>query len=153
MVSFIISLDRQPLICHFRAIMFHIGQAKASPPLPSPDQLSHLGTKFLEQCLIVDAYFRPTATDLLGHPWLVSFRDYMSEYEAAALPTPALTATTLPSLSYDMTQMARQAMILEEQEIQEMADESPEPSPDGQIGPEYNREVIEKQPPLNGNDA
>ncbi|KAG8718522.1 Suppressor of Sensor Kinase (SLN1) [Ceratobasidium sp. 395] len=135
------------------AIMFHIGQAKASPPLPSPEQLSHLGIKFLEQCLIVDAYFRPTATELLDHTWLVSFREYMSEYEAAALPTPALTATTLPSLGYDMTQIARQAMIMEEQEIQEMAIESPEPSPDGGIGPEYIHEMRaaeEEKPPLNG---
>ncbi|KAG9093932.1 Suppressor of Sensor Kinase (SLN1), partial [Ceratobasidium sp. 392] len=136
------------------AIMFHIGQAKTSPPLPSQDQLSHLGIKFLEQCLIVDAYFRPTATDLLNHPWLVSFREYMSEYEAASLPTPALSATTLPSLPYDMTQMARQAMILEEQEIQEMAAESPEPSPDSGVSPEYIHEIKvaeQEKPPLNGN--
>ncbi|QRW00094.1 mitogen activated protein kinase kinase kinase [Ceratobasidium sp. AG-Ba] len=136
------------------AIMFHIGQAKTSPPLPSAEQLSHLGIKFLEKCLVVDAYLRPTASELLNHPWLVSFREYMSEYEAAALPTPALTATTLPSLSYDMTQMARQAMILEEQEIQEMAADSPEPSPDGGIGPEFMREMAAeaqgKQPQTNG---
>ncbi|KAG9089214.1 Suppressor of Sensor Kinase (SLN1) [Ceratobasidium sp. UAMH 11750] len=137
------------------AIMFHIGQAKTSPPLPSLDQLSHLGIKFLEQCLVVDAYFRPTATDLLIHPWLVSFREYMSEYEAAALPTPALTATTLPSLSFDTTQMARQAMILEEQEIQEMAADSSEPSPDGGIGTDYMHEMklAEEKPALNGNGA
>ncbi|KAG8690686.1 Suppressor of Sensor Kinase (SLN1) [Ceratobasidium sp. 423] len=113
------------------AIMFHIGQAKSAPPLPTPDQLSHLGINFIEQCLIINARVRPTATELLSHPWLVSFREYMSEYEAAALPTPSLTATTMPSLPYDMTQMARQAMILEEQEIKEMAGDSPEPSPDG----------------------
>ncbi|CEL52181.1 mitogen-activated protein kinase kinase kinase [Rhizoctonia solani AG-1 IB] len=119
------------------AIMFHIGQAKTAPPLPTPDQLSHWGINFLEQCLIVNARLRPTATDLLSHPWLVSFREYMSEYEAAALPTPSLTATTMPSLPYDMTQMARQAMILEEQEIQDMADDSPEPSPNGTGVGEY----------------
>ncbi|CAE7226656.1 unnamed protein product [Rhizoctonia solani] len=113
------------------AIMFHIGQAKTAPPLPTPDQLSHLGINFIEQCLVINARVRPTATELLSHPWLVSFREYMSEYEAAALPTPSLTATTMPSLPYDMTQMARQAMILEEQEIKEMAGDSPEPSPDG----------------------
>ncbi|CAE6462573.1 unnamed protein product [Rhizoctonia solani] len=113
------------------AIMFHIGQAKSAPPLPTPDQLSHMGINFIEQCLVINARIRPTATELLSHPWLVSFREYMSEYEAAALPTPSLTATTMPSLPYDMTQMARQAMILEEQEIQEMAGDSPEPSPGG----------------------
>lgn len=126
--------------------MFHIGQAKVSPPLPNPDQLSHLGIKFLEQCLNVDAYLRPTATELLSHPWLDSFREYMSEYEAAALPTPALTATTLPSLSFDMTQMARQALIIEEQEIQEMAAESPEPSPYDGVTPEYMEEIEQKAP-------
>lgn len=129
--------------------MFHIGQAKVSPPLPNPEQLSHLGIDFLKQCLIVDAYFRPTATDLLSHPWLVSFREYMSEYEAAALPTPALTATTLPSISFDMTQMARQAMIMEEQEIQEMAAESPEPSPYEGVSLEYIQEIKQKEP-ING---
>ncbi|CAE6363893.1 unnamed protein product [Rhizoctonia solani] len=123
------------------AIMFHIGQAKTAPPLPTPDQLSHMGINFIEQCLVVNARIRPTATELLSHPWLVSFREYMSEYEAAALPTPSLTATTMPSLPYDMTQMARQAMILEEQEIKEMAGDSPEPSPNGVTINDYSDEM------------
>ncbi|KAJ1310152.1 hypothetical protein OPQ81_006897 [Rhizoctonia solani] len=120
------------------AIMFHIGQAKSAPPLPTPDQLSHLGINFIEQCLVINAKIRPTATELLSHPWLVSFREYMSD------------------LPYDMTQMARQAMILEEREINGMADDSPEPSPGGVVTDGYDKTEIrdfretEEKPLLNG---
>ena len=53
-----------------RAIMFHIGIATQAPPLPEHGELSELGIDFIERCLTLDAKERPTATDLLYHPWL-----------------------------------------------------------------------------------
>ena len=50
--------------------MFHIGIATQHPPLPEPGQLSHLGIDFIEQCLTLNPAERPTAEDLLNHPWL-----------------------------------------------------------------------------------
>jgi len=63
------------LIGYLRAIMFHIGVATQHPPLPEPGQLSHLGISFIKQCLIIDPVQRPSATELMEHPWMVQFRE------------------------------------------------------------------------------
>jgi mitogen-activated protein kinase kinase kinase len=55
--------------------MFHIGIATQHPPLPEPGQLSELGIDFIEQCLILDPLKRPTATELLHHPWLTAMME------------------------------------------------------------------------------
>lgn len=54
--------------------MFHIGIATQHPPLPEPDQLSELGIDFIKQCLTIDPVRRPTATELMNHPWMLEFR-------------------------------------------------------------------------------
>lgn len=54
------------------AIMFHIGIAQEHPPLPDPGQLSELGIDFIERCLAIDPSQRPSAEELMGHPWLAS---------------------------------------------------------------------------------
>ena len=55
--------------------MFHIGVATQHPPLPEPGQLSHLGISFIKQCLTIDPVQRPSATELMEHPWMVQFRE------------------------------------------------------------------------------
>lgn len=55
-----------------RAIMFHIGISTQHPPLPEPGQVSDLGIDFIERCLTLVPSDRPTAAELLHHPWLVS---------------------------------------------------------------------------------
>lgn len=55
--------------------MFHIGIATQHPPLPDPSQLSELGIDFIRQCLTIDADARPTALDLLNHPWIVELEE------------------------------------------------------------------------------
>jgi mitogen-activated protein kinase kinase kinase len=60
------------------AIMFHIGIATQHPPLPDPGQLSELGIDFIEQCLTLDPLNRPTATELLHHPWLSAMMELVS---------------------------------------------------------------------------
>jgi len=63
------------------AIMFHIGVATQHPPLPEPDQLSELGINFIKQCLTIDASRRPTALELMDHPWMVTFRQALDDYQ------------------------------------------------------------------------
>jgi len=65
--------------------MFHIGVATKHPPLPEPNQLSQLGIRFIDACLVLDPVLRPSAEQLMDHPWLVSFRDMLEEYDKSWL--------------------------------------------------------------------
>jgi mitogen-activated protein kinase kinase kinase len=93
--------------------MFHIGVATQHPPLPEPGQLSELGVGFLKQCLTIDPMRRPTAVDLMDHPWMLEFREALLSYEEAEIatspPTEMPTDETFESIS-----VARQAAILRE---------------------------------------
>lgn len=55
------------------AIMYHIA-AGHKPQLPSEDQLSENGRKFIAKCLEHDPKKRPEAIELLNDPWIVSIR-------------------------------------------------------------------------------
>lgn len=55
------------------AIMYHIA-AGHKPQLPSPDQLSDAGRKFISRCLEHDPRKRPGAAELLNDPWIVQIR-------------------------------------------------------------------------------
>lgn len=77
------------------AIMFRIGIAVEHPPLPEPYQLSELGIDFIRQCLTVDPEERPTAEDLMSHPWIVDAtmqiqQAYETEAPGVAAPTDAI---------------------------------------------------------------
>ncbi|KAJ1974353.1 Suppressor of Sensor Kinase (SLN1) [Dimargaris verticillata] len=50
------------------AIMYHI--VSSHPTLPDPSQLSELGLDFVRQGFIHDPKVRPSAKELLAHPWL-----------------------------------------------------------------------------------
>lgn len=63
--------------------MFQIGAATQHPPLPEPGQLSVLGIDFIQKCLTVDVIQRPTASELMDHPWMVEFRETLLSYEQA----------------------------------------------------------------------
>lgn len=67
--------------------MFHIGIATQAPPLPEHGELSELGIEFIESCLTLDPPSRPTAEQLLTHPWLENtIRLYVSaEMKEASL--------------------------------------------------------------------
>ena len=80
--------------------MFHIGVATQHPPLPEPGQLSDLGINFIKQCLTIDAIHRPSAKELMLHPWMVELRETLLRYEAAENETPvgiAYEAAHVPS--------------------------------------------------------
>ncbi|GAA5871857.1 hypothetical protein JCM8547_003289 [Rhodosporidiobolus lusitaniae] len=70
------------------AIMFHIGIAVQHPPLPEPHQLSELGIDFIRQCLIIDPDKRPSAEELMLHPWIQEATQQISAaYEEESAPT------------------------------------------------------------------
>lgn len=60
------------------AIMYHIA-AGHQPELPSRDQLSEAGIKFLSRCLEHDPKKRPSAVELLSDPWIVKIRQVAFE--------------------------------------------------------------------------
>ncbi|KAH7276494.1 hypothetical protein KP509_39G009300 [Ceratopteris richardii] len=49
------------------AALFHIGTTKSHPPIP--EHLSHEAQDFLLKCLKKEPHLRPTATELLQHPF------------------------------------------------------------------------------------
>ncbi|RKO91732.1 kinase-like domain-containing protein, partial [Blyttiomyces helicus] len=52
------------------AVMYHIGTGEGHPALPTADLLSPVGHDFLKRCFIRRAPDRPTASQLLQHPWV-----------------------------------------------------------------------------------
>jgi len=50
--------------------MFHIGIATQHPPLPNANEMSEIGIDFLQACVTLDPTERPSATELIEHPWL-----------------------------------------------------------------------------------
>src|ERR1700733_5175814 len=90
-----------------RTIMYHIGVATQHPPLPEPDQLSELGINFIKECLTVDPTRRPSAFELMDHPWMLDFRKALQNYDEAEMtkssppempPEDAYESTTIPSI-------------------------------------------------------
>ncbi|KAG6891390.1 hypothetical protein C0992_007613 [Termitomyces sp. T32_za158] len=106
------------------AIMFHIGVATQHPPLPEPGQLSEVGISFIKQCLIIDPMKRPTASELLQHRWMVDFREVLKNYEAAERANSP--PVHMPSdESFENALVAKQAAIIQEKEVEEIARASP----------------------------
>ena len=109
--------------------MFHIGVATQHPPLPEPGQLSEMGIDFIRQCLTIDPVQRPTAVELMDHPWMLEFREKLHSYEEAE----KMAAGTSPPIpaegNFDNATVARQAAILQEQETERIQALSPDISP------------------------
>ncbi|KAG6814044.1 hypothetical protein H0H92_003894 [Tricholoma furcatifolium] len=106
------------------AIMFHIGVSTQHPPLPDPSQLSEKGINFIKQCLTIDPMRRPTALELLQHPWMDDFREILKDYEAAERANSPLEH--MPSEeSFENAIVAKQAAIIQEKELEEIGRASP----------------------------
>ncbi|CAJ0752959.1 21621_t:CDS:10 [Entrophospora sp. SA101] len=50
------------------AVMYHV--VTGHPPLPDPSQISELGMDFLKKCFTRSAQQRPSAKELIKHPWM-----------------------------------------------------------------------------------
>ncbi|KAF4547520.1 MAP kinase kinase kinase wis4-like protein [Elsinoe fawcettii] len=59
------------------AIMYNIAQGNP-PQLPSQDQLSEQGLDFIKRCFERDPAKRPSATEMLGHEWIMQLRSQLS---------------------------------------------------------------------------
>ncbi|KAI0757277.1 kinase [Daedaleopsis nitida] len=111
------------------AIMFHIGVATQHPPLPDPGQLTEMGIDFIRQCLTIDPMQRPTAVELMNHPWMLDFREKLHSYEEAENIASEASAAIPPEGAYQSATVARQAAILQEQETELIQAQSPDMSP------------------------
>jgi mitogen-activated protein kinase kinase kinase len=118
--------------------MFHIGVATQHPPLPEPGQLSDLGINFIKQCLTIDPVKRPTAVELMEHPWMLEFREALIRYEEAKIPT--TPPSEMPSEeNFGNATVARRAAMLKKREVERIQCASPStsaletPSPDREL--------------------
>jgi mitogen-activated protein kinase kinase kinase len=105
--------------------MYHIGVATQHPPLPEPDQLSELGINFIKECLTVDPTRRPSAFELMDHPWMLDFRKALQNYdeaEMAKIPPAEMSSEG----AYESATVARQAAIIQEKEVEAITSTSPE---------------------------
>jgi mitogen-activated protein kinase kinase kinase len=118
----------------YRAIMFHIGVATQHPPLPEPSQLSDLGINFIKQCLMIDPMHRPTAMELMEHTWMSEFREALLSYEEAELANNP-PARMPPDENYEHANVARQAAIIQEREVEMMQSKSPMTPPSALASP------------------
>ncbi|KAI6045084.1 hypothetical protein EDC04DRAFT_3055049 [Pisolithus marmoratus] len=117
------------------AIMFHIGVARQHPPLPEPGQLSDLGIDFIKRCLALDAMARPTAVELLEHPWMLQFSESFLDYAEPQLSgSPPVEPP--PEQIFESALVARQAAIIGEKEVETIRLPSPTLSSMGVSTPE-----------------
>ena len=85
---------------------------------------SELGIAFIKQCLTIDPMRRPSANELLDHPWMLEFQEALASYEEEEIANnpPA----EMPSEeSFGNATVARQAAIIQEKEVEEIARASP----------------------------
>jgi mitogen-activated protein kinase kinase kinase len=108
--------------------MYHIGVATQHPPLPESDQLSELGINFIKECLTVDPTRRPSAFELMDHPWMLDFRKALQTYDETELVKNP-PAEMPPEDAYESATVARQAAMIQEKKVEAIKSISPGPSP------------------------
>ena len=74
--------------------MFHIGIAVQHPPLPDPSELSELGIDFIRQCLTIDPEARPSAAELILHPWISQAMDQLNAMNDLESPPPSTASVS-----------------------------------------------------------
>ncbi|ORX94240.1 hypothetical protein K493DRAFT_352674 [Basidiobolus meristosporus CBS 931.73] len=80
------------------AVMYHV--VTGHPPLPDPSQLSEVGMDFLKKCFTRSPSKRPTAQELLQHPWVKDIKDVnMDQRWSAALATGLVNGSPTNSLA------------------------------------------------------
>lgn len=61
--------------------MFSYRQGNRIPQLPEPWQLSAIGISFIRECFTLDPMKRPTAEEMLNHPWMQSLRAELADVD------------------------------------------------------------------------
>lgn len=102
--------------------------ANKHPPLPEPGQLSEAGIDFIRQCLIIDPDLRPTATELMNHPWIVNAEEQIREMQEdedtnAANSWAGMGMSTMSTVGTSSIGSTMTIPLLEEDE-EEMEDEA-----------------------------
>jgi len=67
------------------AVMYHV--VTGHPPLPDSSQLSEEGIDFLKQCFTRSPMKRPSAKELLEHPWITAF---LASFDGEDYATPSV---------------------------------------------------------------
>lgn len=75
------------------AIMFNIAQGNV-PQLPSTDQLSELGIKFLKKCFEGDPSKRASACELLQDDWIMTLRNQLALPQASGDISPSSSSSS-----------------------------------------------------------
>lgn len=115
--------------------MFHIGVATQHPPLPEPGQLSELGINFIKQCLTIDPVLRPTAVELLDHPWMLQFGETLLGFGDGDLtPTPPVEIPHVEK--YELVLSAKPAATAQERMVEPIQIPSPASSSTGEPTPD-----------------
>lgn len=103
--------------------MFHIGVATQHPPLPDKGELSEKGIHFIKQCLTIDPVLRPTADELMEHPWMLDFMETLRGYEEEEMASPPTELP--PDKDFKGAAVARHAAIIQEKEVEAITATSP----------------------------
>ncbi|XP_031271803.1 mitogen-activated protein kinase kinase kinase NPK1-like, partial [Pistacia vera] len=90
------------------AALFHIGTTKSHPPIP--EHLSLEAKDFLLKCLQKEPDFRPTATDLLQHPFITGkYQESHLVFRNSIMESGNLMATPGMNLRNSMNSLIRQS--------------------------------------------
>lgn len=115
--------------------MFHIGVATQHPPLPEPGQLSDLGINFTQRCLTIDPALRPTAVELLDHPWMLQFGETLLGFGDGELtPTPPVEVPR--DEKYEIASLAKPTATVQERVVEAIQIPSPVSSSTGEATPD-----------------
>ncbi|KAK4046507.1 Suppressor of Sensor Kinase (SLN1) [Microbotryomycetes sp. JL201] len=133
------------------AIMFTIGIASQHPPLPTRDQLSELGIDFLRAALTIDPDERPTAAELLDHPWIKDFREQLAAMneEESGDSSSSRGLSPAPSRASSSFGSTGTTIVYEEDEEEQQAEQSPTRYPgDSTVSKEasYPEGTIQEEP-------
>jgi len=107
------------------AILFQIGQGNHIPQLPEPWQLSATGISFIKSCFTLDPMKRPTAEEMLGHPWMQSLRAELAELENGAESSFQRDSPS-HSLNAQQSELARAAQRMEERQMDDIMGSPPD---------------------------
>ena len=139
--------------------MFHIGIATKHPPLPEKGELSELGIDFVECCLDIDPMKRPSAVELMDHPWIQAFSqeiaremnmengEYAGQDGAAALGGGNPVINTINEEDEEYEEMGDNAAEEQAYEEYTYTDQRPE-GEDTDENPFHASKALEDQPAM-----